>query len=100
MRVEIDVYELLENIELEELLDEMGDKKLKKYLEKRSLKTDIFKNKEAQLSDFFSEIYDALRTNNLHEVWAVVDAYAKPKWSSPELCENEYVKLTGKTVSA
>lgn len=93
MRVEIDIWDILSNMDVEEFLDEMGDAKLKKYLEKRAFKTNIFQKKDEQLEQLFLDIYDALRTNNLLEVRAVLDAYHRPKWSSPELCERDYAKL-------
>ncbi len=91
MRVEIDIQDILSEIDVQDLLDEMGDAKLKKYLEARAIKTNIFDKKDDQLRQLFADLDDALDRGDLAEVRSVVDAYARPKWSSPQACERDLI---------
>jgi hypothetical protein len=91
MRVEIDIHDILSNVDVQELFDEMGDARLKKYLEKRRISTDIFKTTEHAIADLFAELRDAVRTQRPEEITAILDAYERPKWRSPESCEKDFI---------
>lgn len=90
-RVEIDVEEILGEIPLDELFEEVGDKRLKAALSKRRIGADVFKSNAEALTDLFFELRRAIRFRDLGELTAILDAYEHPKWKSPEVCEKEFL---------
>lgn len=91
-RVEIDVEEILDEIPLDELFEEIGDKRLKAALSKRRIGADVFKSNADALTDLFSELRRAIQFRDLTDLMAILDAYEHPKWRSPELCEKDFIK--------
>ncbi len=91
-RVEIDVEEILDEIPLDELFEEIGDKRLKAALSKRRIGADVFKSADAAVSELFDELRRAIQFRDFGELTAILDAYEHPKWKTPELCEKDFVK--------
>lgn len=91
VRIDIDPHELLEEIDFEELLDVLNEKKLKAYLEKRRIKTDVFTSREDAIADLFAELRRAIQLRDINELTAILDSYEQPKWRTPEACEKEYL---------
>lgn len=90
-RVDIDIEDILDELSPEEILDHVGDKRLKKWLEKRHIETDVFKTKDDAIADLFGELRAAIRSRDLDELTAILDAYEHPKWRSYESCEKEFL---------
>lgn len=91
-RVDIDIDDILNELSPDELLEHVGDKRLKKWLEERHVKTDVFKSADAAIADLFDELRRAIQFRDLAELTAILDAYQHPKWKSPESCEKEFQK--------
>jgi hypothetical protein len=90
-RVDIEIDDILDELSPDELLDSIGDKRLKKWLEKRRIETDVFKTKDDAISDLFYELRRAIQFRDLDELTAILDAYERPKWRSYESCEKDFL---------
>lgn len=90
-RVDIDIDDILNELDPEEILDSIGDKRLKQWFEKRAIKTDVFKTAGGASADLFAELRRALQFRDIEELTAVLDAYERPKWRSMESCEKEFL---------
>ena len=90
-KVDIDIDDILSELDPNEILDEIGDKRLKAWLEKRRIQTDVFKTKEDAIADLFGELRRAIHSHDLDELTFILDAYERPKWRTYEACEKEFL---------
>jgi RNA polymerase-interacting CarD/CdnL/TRCF family regulator len=83
--VQIDVDDVIELISDEELLAEIKSRKLEEGAKARIKASDPF--------DLLAEVVDWLRAGDTREALLILERIMHPKFSSLELCEQEFAKL-------
>jgi hypothetical protein len=81
------------DVDVNDLLNDLDDEVLIEELEIRGQRQAMISQKqEAELDEMFNSLRDAVAGRDFDEVLAVIDAYQRPRWSSVEMCRQDYAK--------
>ena len=79
------------DVDINDILNDLDDDTLIEELRCRGRKEAPFLKKQQDLlDDLFYGLRLALSAGDRDEALALLDAYQRPRWSSPELCEKDY----------